>query len=233
MTMIRTAPMAAGMLVVFAVAAAAAAAPFRAQGNEPFWSLRKTSDAIAFQPMGAATVTIAPVPAPTTEGGAEMFRASVEGETFVLSIADRICIDTMSGMPFPATVTVELGADGYAGCGGDPASLLRGTWKITAIDGAAPVADTDPSISFDEDGKVSGAASCNRFFGTFTLTGEGLSFDQMGASMMMCEEPVMAQERAVLGILESTTGFSVADNGSLTLNGSDGRTIAASRTDDP
>jgi heat shock protein HslJ len=50
---------------------------------------------------------------------------------------------------------------------------------------------------------------------------------------MMCDEPVMAQERAVLGILESTTGFAVADDGSLTLNGGDGRTISASRTDDP
>jgi heat shock protein HslJ len=183
--------------------------------------------------MGAAMVTIAPVPDPITEDGAEVFRADVEGETFVLNIADKVCTDTMSGMPFPKTVAVELGADTYAGCGGEPESLLRGTWKITAIDGAAPLPGTEPSISFDEDGKVGGAASCNRFFGSYTLTGEGLSLGQMGASMMMCDEPVMVQERAVLEILEATTGFAVADDGALTLNGSDGRTISASRTDDP
>jgi heat shock protein HslJ len=173
------------------------------------------------------------LPDPTTEDGAKVFRANVEGETFVLSVASRVCTDTMSGMPFPKSVAVELGADSYAGCGGEPASLLHGTWKVTAINGEAPMPGTEPSISFDEDGKVSGAASCNRFFGTFTLTGEGLSFGQLGASMMMCDEPVMAQERAVLDTLESAIGFAVADDGSLTLNGSDGRTIVASRTDDP
>jgi heat shock protein HslJ/uncharacterized membrane protein len=233
MTIIRKVPAAAGMLLLLGVAAGAGDAPFRAQGNEPFWSLRKTDDAITFQPMGADMVTIAPVPDPTTEGDAEVFRADVEGETFVLGVASRVCTDTMSGMPFPKTVAVELGADSFAGCGGEPVSLLLGTWKVTAIDGEPPLPDTDPSISFDEDGKVGGAASCNRFFGTFTLTGEGLSFGPMGASMMMCDEPVMAQERAVLDILESTTGFAVADDGSLTLNGGDGRTISASRTDDP
>ena len=214
-----------------ALSPAQAAETFRAQGNEPFWSLRKTEAAITFETMDGAAVTVAPVPEASEESGSAVYRATVEDQSFALSIADRVCTDTMSGMPFPATVTVALGAESYEGCGGEPASLLAGDWTVTAIDGQAPVADSEPSLSFGEDAQVSGNASCNRFFGGYTLTGEGLSFGEMGTSMMMCGDPVMAQERAMLEILEGTIGFSVADNGLLTLSTADGRTIAAGRPD--
>mgnify|MGYP001054520180 CR=1 FL=1 len=210
--------------------AAGADETFRAQGNEPFWSLRKTDAAITFAPMDGTPVTIAPVPTPEDENGDAVFRASVEGESFVLTIADRVCTDTMSGMPFPARVNVALGADSYDGCGGDPAALLAGDWTVTMIDGSAPVADSEPSLSFDGAAKVSGNASCNRFFGSYTLTGEGLGFGEMGSSMMACADPVRAQERALLDILEATTGFSVADDGTLPLAAADGRSLVASRS---
>ncbi len=236
MSMIRIVPAIALMvfaspLAVAGTIPAEASDMFRAQGNEPFWSLRKTDSAITFQTMDGAAVTIAPVPEPADEDGAAVFRATVEDEAFVLTIADRVCTDTMSGMPFPATVNVALGADSYEGCGGEPAALLDGDWTVTAIDGKAPVADSEPSLTFGEDARVSGNASCNRFFGSYTLTGEGLSFGEMGTSMMMCGDPVMAQERAMLEILEGVIGFSVAEDGALTLSSADGRTIAANRLD--
>jgi hypothetical protein len=34
----------------------------------------------------------------------------------------------MSGMPFPKPVTVVLGEKTFTGCGGEPATLLRGAW---------------------------------------------------------------------------------------------------------
>jgi len=216
-------------VVVAAPAAQAAADGFRAQGNEPFWSLRKAAEAITFTTLDGAAVTVAPVPEPVRDGKTEVFEASVGNEMFVLTVEDTVCTDTMSGMPFPHTVTVRFGADTYGGCGGAPETLLTGDWKVVAIDGDPPVADTEPSLSFGDDGKVSGNASCNRFFGSFTLTGEGLGFGEMGASMMMCEDAVMAQEQAMLAILQGATGFAIADTGALTLNGADGRTITAER----
>ena len=206
----RFAPAALALLVV-APAAHAAGDSFRAQGNEPFWSLRKTAEAITFTTMDGAAVTVAPVPEPVRDGETEVFEASVDNEMFVLTVEDSVCTDTMSGMPFPNTVSVQFGPDSYSGCGGEPETLLSGDWKVVAIDGQPPIADTEPSLSFGEDGKVSGNASCNRFFGGFTLTGEGLSFGAMGASMMMCEDAVMAQEQAMLAILQGATGFAVAD----------------------
>jgi len=229
MRMVRTVTVAALAGVAMPLAAWGAE-PFRAQGNEPFWSLRRTDDAITFQTMDGAMVTISPVPEENVSDGARTFRADVEGEDFVLTITEKVCTDTMSGMPFPVRVSVTLGADAYDGCGGEPAALLAGDWTVTAVDGAPPVADSEPSLGFEET-RVSGNASCNRFFGSYHLTGEGLSVGEMGASMMMCADPVMAQERAMLSILEATTGFAVADDGMLTLHAADGRTLSAKRAD--
>ena len=228
--MFRIVPAAFVALVALgAVAAANGVDEFRARGNEPFWSLTRTADAITFQPMDGDALRVAPVPTPSIEGGAEVYRGTAGGKPFVLSVADTVCTDTMSGMPFPATVSVMIGTDGFEGCGGEPVALLLGDWTITAIDGQAPIADTEPTLAFAEEGKLSGAASCNRFFGSYTLTGEGLAIGALGASMMACEEPVMVQERAVTEILEGVTNFAVGDDGSLVLTAADGRTITARR----
>lgn len=222
--------LAIGIVTLAASSVQASDAGFRAQGNEPFWSLRMTDESITFQPMDGDAVTIAPVPTATQDGDEEIFAAAVGGRNFRLAVTGQLCVDTMSGMSFPSAVTVKLGDETYAGCGGEPAALLSGEWRVTAIDGADLVADTEPSLSFDAEGRaVSGNASCNRFFGGFSLTGEGLSFGELGSSMMMCEDAVMAQERALLDILEGTIGFTIADDGSLTLTTGDDRTLSADR----
>ena len=230
MSMIRIVPAAVAAVLTFgAVAAANGVDEFRARGNEPFWSLTRTADAITFQPMDGPVLRVAPVPRPAIEGGAEVYRGTADGTPFVLTVADTVCTDTMSGMPFPATVSVAIGADAFEGCGGEPVALLLGDWTVTSIDGAPPIADTEPTLAFAEDGQLSGAASCNRFFGGYTLTGEGLGIGALGTSMMACEEPVMAQERAVTEILEGVTNFAIEEDGSLVLTAADGRTLTARR----
>jgi heat shock protein HslJ len=230
LSMIRLVPAAVAAVLAFgAVAAANGVDSFQARGNEPFWSLTRDADAITFQPMDGDAFRLAPVPKPAIEGGAEVYRGTAGGEAFVLTVADTVCTDTMSGMPFPATVMVAIGDRTFDGCGGAPVALLLGDWMVKAIDGKPPIADTEPTLAFAEDGKLSGAASCNRFFGGYTLTGEGLSVGALGASMMACEEPVMAQERAVTEILEGVTNFAIAGDGSLVLTAADGRTLTARR----
>jgi heat shock protein HslJ len=214
-------------LLLLALAAAPAlangASPFRAQGNEPFWSLTMSDGAISFQPMDGEAVTVNPAPAPRQEGGAEIY----EAPALRLTIAGKICTDNMSGMPFPKTVTVAQGGKTFSGCGGEPASLLRGSWRITAIDGKPAVAESEPSVSFEADGKINGKASCNRFFGGYSLTGEGLTAGPLASTKMLCEDALMAQEGAIMDILEGLSGFAAADDGTLTLRAGDGRTLTA------
>ena len=83
---------------------------FRAQGNEPSWSIRMSDGAMTFQPMDGEAVTVKPIPTPRQDGTTDIYEAKVGADSFALSVASKICTDTMSGMPFPKSVTVALGA---------------------------------------------------------------------------------------------------------------------------
>ena len=210
-------------------AAIAADRTFAARGNESAWSLRKSDAEISFRRMEGPAVTVTPLPVPTRRDGTETFQAKVDGKDFVLVLAARRCSDTMSGMPFPVSVTVRIGSESFSGCGGDPAMLLRGAWHITGIDGKPAITKTEPGLDFSADGKISGNVSCNRVIGGYTLSGEGLQIGQLATSMMMCEDQKMAQERTILEILGNVKRFTIGDDGTLALKAGDGRAITARR----
>jgi heat shock protein HslJ len=201
--------------------------PFRAQGNEPSWSIQMSDAAITFQPMDGEAVTMKPLPPPRQEGTTRVYESKVDADNFALSITNKICIDAMSGMPFPTFVTVALGAKTFTGCGGKPTTLLQGNWLITEVDGKPTIAGSSPTVSFETDGKINGNASCNRFFGGYTFSGEGLTAGDLGASMMMCEQTLMDQEMKILEIIKGLHGFGIGDDGKLILRAKDGRTITA------
>jgi heat shock protein HslJ len=97
---------------------------------------------------------------------------------------------------------------------------LAGTeWLAFDIAGSAPVERTRPSIRFGEDGRVSGAGSCNRFVGGWRRTDDGLRlvFGPMASTMMACAEPVMAQEQRYLRLLEGEKPFTLRPDGTLVI----------------
>jgi heat shock protein HslJ len=109
-------------------------------------------------------------------------------------------------------------------------NALRGVeWKVAEIGGAPIVANSQPTIQF-EDGRVFGAASCNRFMGGYEI-GEGVSIKlgQMASTMMACPDPLMAQETRFLELLGAVTSYSFDADGALVLAAPDGRTIKARR----
>jgi heat shock protein HslJ len=210
-------------------AALAASTDFVARGNEPGWIIRKTDREITFQPMLGTTLTIAPVPRAEKVDGADVYQASVGNQPFKLRIKTKICVDTMSGMPFPVSVSVEIGGKTLTGCGGDPETLLRGNWTVREIDGKPLLIGSEMTLAFSDDGAIAGTASCNRYFGKFTLTGESLTISSLGATRMMCDAALMEQENRFLKILEATTLFEIGQDGSLILHAKDESSLAATR----
>lgn len=204
-------------------------APFRATGNEPAWRLDIADGTLTLLTDLGQTRTVMSAPRPTVNGGTRTYAAAGQGHAVTVSITDTICVDTMSGMPHPNTVAVTFDGTKMNGCGGEPATLLHGEWIVDSLDGAPVVTDSKLTITFATDGRVYGNASCNRFMGGFTLSGEGLSITQPAASMMACTpDEVMKQEAVFLKLLGSVTKFST-DGKQLTLTASDGRTIRARR----
>ncbi|MGD2040169.1 MAG: Gmad2 immunoglobulin-like domain-containing protein [Anaerolineae bacterium] len=74
-----------------------------------------------------------------------------------------------------------------------------------------------------QDGRVSGSAGCNNYFGSYILTpgSDALEIGELATTRMMCEEAVMEQESAFLQALSATTAYSVDDD-LLTLTYPDG-----------
>ena len=208
---------------------AAAPAAFRATGNEPGWRLDISDGRITLLTDLGQTRTVMPAPSPTVKGATRTYAARAQDRAMTVTVTDKICVDTMSGMPHPNSVAVALDGRTLNGCGGDPATLLHGEWLVESLAGAPLVKGSKPTITFDPDGRIYGNASCNRFTGGFTLSGEGLTIQQPAATMMACiPDELMKQEGAFLQLLGSVTKFSVADS-VLTLTATDGRAITARR----
>ncbi len=103
--------------------------------------------------------------------------------------------------------------------GGD---LTGKVWAVTELMGNPPVAGTGISAEFSEDGKVGGSSGCNRYNGTYTVSGNNITFaSPMASTMMMCEQAIMDQESAYLGALGEAKTFAVKGD-QLTLSGEDG-----------
>src|SRR5206468_9742879 len=69
-------------------------------------------------------------------------------------------------------------------------SSLEGTyWKAIELAGTpTPVQDAnrEAHLLFQPAGRVSGADGCNRFTGTFQLSGRSITFGQMAGSQITC-----------------------------------------------
>ena len=111
--------------------------------------------------------------------------------------------------------------------GGAAAALDGSVWKVFEIGGQGLVADSAPTLSFAE-GRLSGAASCNRFMGDYTLDrGKGtIRTGQMASTMMACPEPLMQQEDRYLQLLGRVSRYRV-EGEVLTLSADDGQVIRA------
>jgi len=75
------------------------------------------------------------------------------------------------------------------------------------------------------DGQFTGRA-CNNYFTAYTVEGNSLSFDVVGSTMMLCEEPLSQIEATYFASLENVTNFAI-EGGILKFLDDNGHLIAA------
>jgi heat shock protein HslJ len=130
-------------------------------------------------------------------------------------------------------MTAMLAALAVIGCAttGSPDRVaLAGTeWRVTQIGGAAAIPSSRASIAFGPDGRFSGNASCNRMFGTYRAGRPALSLSAVGLTRMLCAPAQMAQERALVGLLEHVETYRIDPDGTLVLTTRSGARIVARR----
>ncbi|MEE4607769.1 MAG: META domain-containing protein [Desulfobacteraceae bacterium] len=204
--------------------------PFTARGQEPGWMIRIDADTIFLNADFGALQLRMPKTEPLSTAEGFLYRSAAEGRRLAVAIRPEICADVATGMPHPFRVRYELDGKAHAGCGGNPRSLLTGLeWIVETIGGVPVVEKSKATILFLEEGRVAGNASCNRFTGSYRLTGEGLSFGQMANTRMACEEPLNSQEMRLLELLQKVHRFEIGPQGRLVLHTPDGQRITARR----
>jgi heat shock protein HslJ/uncharacterized lipoprotein YbaY len=190
--------------------------PYRAQGNEPGWVLTVADGRLTLVvDYGARTVESA-LPEARFEEGAFVY--VLADPALTVRMAPGLCRDDMTGMPHPDTVSVTLEGRELSGCGGDPVELLRGAeWVVEDIAGQGIAGGSRATLTFADDGGLSGTASCNRYATGFAIGGEGVRVAQIAATQMMCDETLMAQERAFFAALAAVGRFDIDESGALVL----------------
>lgn len=188
--------------------------PFRASGNEPFWALTLHHGMLQLNRLAEGE---SPAQAFTFERTTGELR-SQDSLTITGQIEDQICHDTMSGMPYPHEVTLQVDNTSFNGCGGDPARLLQGAeWLVEDINGRGIIDSSNVTLNFWADGRISGRASCNNFMGQYQLSGEGLTIGHAATTGMACAPALMSQEQTVLEALHNVQRFDVDETGALIL----------------
>ncbi len=109
-----------------------------------------------------------------------------------------------------------------------PSLPLVGTlWQVTGYNnGKGAIVSVLPgsqiTAQFQDDGQFGGNATCNNYFGSYTLDGENIQIGQVGSTEMACMEPegAMEQEQAYLNAL-STAAFARIEGDQLELRTQD------------
>jgi heat shock protein HslJ len=174
---------------------------FKAQGNEPFWSVEIDFDKVMqFKSLNHPQELSTPVPAPAQmqDAPGERYRAVTEAGELIVTILKDSCSDSMSGEQFPYKVRVDakLTTDAdyahYEGCGRYLTDYrLHNIWVVEEMQGeplkAEDFAKGLPTLEFfPGEGQVGGHDGCNRIFGKIETQGNQLTFGIIGATRMAC-----------------------------------------------
>lgn len=110
-----------------------------------------------------------------------------------------------------------------------PVSLTGAPWRVQSVNNGrggvvSVLADTQLSVTFSEDGTVSGDTGCNNFRGSYTVTDAAIAFGPMATTRRAClSEAAAAQEQAFLAALAASTRIELAGD-RLTLRNDAGAT---------
>ncbi|HVJ21966.1 MAG TPA: META domain-containing protein [Polyangiaceae bacterium] len=198
--------------------------PFRARGNEPSWILELGSRLSFSTPEARLEAAL---PALQTSADTLRYVTTARGKPIAVTVYERRCADSMSGMPHPHAVEVTALGRTYRGCGGEPRALLQGAeWVVSDVSGTS-FAGSRVTLNFGADGRAYGRGPCNPYDAGYELGAEGLRFSLAPSTLESCETRVMREERAFFEALGQVERFEIADDGALVLLARGDRKITA------
>lgn len=215
---------AAGLLALAALTpgeANAQAAPYRAVGTEPFWSLTIDPHWMKFEAPGQRSVTVA-TPRVIHGFAGEIYQTRRIG----VNTVHKSCSDGMSDRTYPDTVQVTVDGRQYKGCGGmaaveAPRSGLDGSWRIETIAGRPAVRGTNVTVTFNG-ARMNGNTGCNAFSGSYRFDRGFLTAGPLITTRRACTRFTNRQEQSLLALFGQRLSVTSMRNGNLRLTGNGG-----------
>ena len=108
-----------------------------------------------------------------------------------------------------------------------PSDRLIGDWSVVDIDQVGVTGNTALTVAFDETGRISGSAGCNRFTGAYSYDGVAgaLTVTPLGVTRRMCAPPLMLQENRLVQSLHAATRVEAQADGAVALTSAAGRVL--------
>lgn len=186
-------------------------APVTLRGSDPAWRATLSPAGVDYSlPDGTAGRSVPLVPQAM---GDSVIWHSPGLPSFTLSPG--LCRDAETDLPYP--IKASLATDPpLTGCGGDPMTLLQGTWLLEHLGNDPVPAGLTATLAVEGD-RYSGHSGCNRFSGTMAQSGAELRFGPAMTTRMACPPDHMAFEARFLDLLGRSSGFDLSDDGRLIL----------------
>lgn len=97
------------------------------------------------------------------------------------------------------------------------------TWRAVTVAGRTPMPGAEPTISFAGE-SISGTDGCNQYGGSLRFEGSGFVTHELGGTLMLCEDRIMAVSEPFLAILRDVDRVALVD-GRLMLAGAAGEAV--------
>jgi heat shock protein HslJ len=117
---------------------------------------------------------------------------------------------------------------------GQTNSLSKTSWDVTGYNNGkqavvSPITGTNLTITFGDDGTISGNSGCNTYSGQYTLSGQSITISPLASTMRACIEPegVAEQETAFLASLQQATVWNLQGNQMSLRNAQDALAVTA------
>ncbi len=213
---------------------------FKSSGTEPFWTLEIAENLVKFKTPEDSVIAPHTDPLRTMDANVKLYKTQAEPGELNIQIVQTKCINAMSGLELPYTVTINYRKSNdekfttITGCGQYitdyrlqdiwVAEEMNGT-KITKADFTAAL----PSMEIISSANTfSGFAGCNRMNGTLFFEKGLLRFTNIATTEMICT--YAHKEAEFLRALQGGTTYTIANN-RLTLSNPDGVVLIFKKTD--
>ena len=214
---------------------------FKANGTEPFWSLTISEKMIKLNIISDSILTPHTNPVYAQDRNIKRYTLQTESAGMNIEITQKECINAMSGIESPYSVTVEFkkGRDKkfteLEGCGHYLTDYrLHDIWVLEALKGKKITKDDFikkfPQMEINTGTNTfTGTTGCNRMNGQLFFEYDKLRFQKIMTTKMMCL-PDNKKEREFLDALRTSTTYSIANN-RLTLSNPDGDLLVFKKLD--